>query len=72
MNASLKALASVERGSKLLFSDDDLHRELTITVGEANGKGLSLGLTLTDVGGCVPHPAAVAADVGRELHVRNN
>ena len=47
-------------------------RALTFRVGEADGQGLGLGLTLGDVGGGVPHPAAVAADVGGELHVGND
>lgn len=45
---------------------------LTLAVGETDGQGLSLGLALADIGGGVPDPAAVAADVGRQLHVGNN
>lgn len=42
---------------------------LTLAVGKADGQGLSLGLTLADIGGGIPHPAAVRADVGAQLHV---
>jgi hypothetical protein len=30
---------------------------------------LSLRFALADVGGGVPHPAAVAADIGGEFHI---
>lgn len=43
--------------------------ELTLTVGEADGESLSLGLAFADVRGGIPDPAAVTADVGRQLHV---
>jgi hypothetical protein len=43
--------------------------ELTLAVGETDSQGLSLGLTLADIGGRVPDPAAVTADVGAQLHV---
>ena len=42
---------------------------LTLTVGETDGQGLSLGLALGDIGGGIPDPAAVTADVGAQLHV---
>lgn len=45
---------------------------LTLAVGETDSEGLCLGLALADVGGGVPHPAAVGTDVGGELHVGNN
>jgi hypothetical protein len=45
---------------------------LTLAVGETDSQGLSLGLALADIGGGVPDPAAVAAYVGRQLHVGNN
>ena len=44
----------------------------TLSVGESNGQSDSLGLALADIGGGVPHPAAVGADVGRELHLRDD
>lgn len=46
---------------------DDL---LTFTVGKSDGKSLGFWLALTDVRCNVPDPASVAADIGRELHVR--
>lgn len=46
--------------------------KLTLAVGKTNGKGLSFGLTFADVGRGIPHPAAVAAYVGRQLHVRDD
>lgn len=44
----------------------------TLRVAEADGKGDSLGLALRHIGGGVPDPAAVGADVGRQLHIRDN
>lgn len=44
----------------------------TFTVGKADGKRLSLGLTLADIGRSVPNPATVATNIGRELHVRDD
>lgn len=44
----------------------------TLSVGKSNSQGNSLGLTLADVGGSVPDPTAVRADVGRELHLRDD
>lgn len=46
--------------------------QLTLAVGKADGKSLLLGLALGDVGGGVPDPAAVTADVGAQLHLRND
>lgn len=46
--------------------------QLTLAVGEADGKSLLLGLALGDVGGGVPDPAAVTADVGVQLHLRDD
>ena len=46
--------------------------QLTVRVGEADSQGDSLGLTLADIGGSVPHPRPVGADVGRKLHLGNN
>lgn len=46
--------------------------QLTLAVGEADSKRLGLGLALADIGGGIPDPAAVAAYVGRKLHVGNN
>ena len=45
---------------------------LTFGVGEPDGKGAGLWLTLTDIGGNVPDPTAIAADVGRQFHVRGH
>lgn len=42
---------------------------LTLAVGKADGQSLSLGLALADIGGRIPDPAAVTADVGAQLHV---
>jgi hypothetical protein len=47
-------------------------RKLTLGVREPDGQSLSLGLALAHVGGGVPHPTPVAADVGGELHVGDN
>lgn len=46
--------------------------ELTLAVGKANSQSLSLGLTLADIGGGIPDPAAVTANVGAQLHVRDD
>ena len=46
--------------------------ELTLAVGEADGESLLLGLALGDIGGGVPDPAAVTADVGAQLHFRDD
>lgn len=43
--------------------------KLTLAVGKTDSQGLSLGLTLADIGGGVPDPGAVTADVGAQLHV---
>jgi hypothetical protein len=43
-----------------------------LRVAETDGKSSGLRLALRDIGGGVPNPAAVAADVRRELHVGNN
>lgn len=45
---------------------------LTLAVGKADSQSLSLGLALADIGGGVPNPAAVTADVGAQLHVGDN
>ena len=45
---------------------------LTVGVGEADGECLSLWFSFRDVCGGVPYPAAVAANVWRELHVRDH
>lgn len=47
-------------------------KERTVGVGKSDGQGNSLGLALADIGGGVPHPAAVGADVGGELHLGND
>lgn len=44
-------------------------RKHTLRVGESDGKGDGLGLALGNVGGGVPDPRSVRADVGRELHL---
>lgn len=57
----------------LLGLDEGLLEEVgVLAVAETDGKSLSLGLALRYVGGCVPDPTAVRANVGRELHVRDN
>lgn len=45
---------------------------LTLGVGEADGQGNGLSLALADIGGGVPHPAAVGTDVGGQLHLGND
>jgi len=70
MNASLKALASGNVVSMRFFASRIC--ALTLAVSETDGQGLSLRFALTDVGSSVPDPAAVAAHVGRELHVGDN
>jgi hypothetical protein len=72
MNASLNWLASDIYVSLLCSSGCRWNRRLTLAVGEADSQRLSLWLALADIGGGVPDPAAVAADVGRQLHVRDN
>lgn len=70
MNASLKPLAS---GIVMLVCNCTIiEKSLTLAVGKADSQSLSLRLALADVGGSVPDPAAVAADVGGKLHVRHN
>ena len=44
-------------------------QKLTLAVGKADSQSLGLGLALADIGGGVPDPAAVTADVGAQLHV---
>ena len=57
----------------LLGLDEALLEQVgVLRVAETDGKSSGLGLALRDIGGGVPDPAAVAADVGRELHVGNN
>jgi hypothetical protein len=57
----------------LLGLDEALLEEVGVLgVTETDGKSGSLGLALGNIGGGVPNPAAVAANVGRELHVGNN
>lgn len=38
--------------------------ELTLRVGEPDGQGNSLGLTLTNISSSIPDPAAIGANVG--------
>jgi hypothetical protein len=57
----------------LLGLDKALLEEVGVLgVAETDGESSGLGLTLRDIGGGVPNPAAVAANVGGELHVGNN
>jgi hypothetical protein len=57
----------------LLGLDEALLEEVGVLgVAETDGESSSLGLALRNIGGGVPDPAAVAANVGRELHVGNN
>lgn len=46
--------------------------KLTLRVGKADGQSAGLGLTLADIGGGIPHPAAVRANVGGKLHLGHN
>lgn len=71
MNASLNRLASVNTSAKSFINS---HRSCTRTLGvaEANGQSASLWLTLRHVCSSVPHPASVAANVWRKLHVGNH
>lgn len=68
MKESLKRLASAD---VLATSSRPQISSLahTLRVGESNSQGNSLGLALADIGGGVPHPAAVGANVGGELHL---
>jgi hypothetical protein len=63
-----------EEGLVLLLGlDKALLEEVGVLgVAETDGEGSGLGLTLRNIGGGVPDPAAVAADVGGELHVGND
>jgi hypothetical protein len=45
---------------------------LTFRVAETDSKGNSLRLALTNIRGSIPNPAAVGANVGGQLHLRNN
>jgi hypothetical protein len=57
----------------LLGLDKALLEEVGVLgVAETDGESSGLGLTLRDIGGGVPDPTAVAADVGGELHVGND
>ena len=69
--ASLKRLASRNEVSQ---ASDIFHQAISLTfaVGKADSQGLSLGLTLADIGGGVPHPAAVTTHVGAQLHIGDN
>lgn len=44
----------------------------TLGVGETDCQGNRLRLTLANVSGGIPDPASVAANVGRQLHVRDD
>ena len=46
--------------------------QLTLAVGKTDGQRSRLRLTLTDICGCIPDPATVTADIGVQLHVRDN
>jgi hypothetical protein len=70
MKASLKPFASGHFVS--IHSCRADMNVLTLAVGETDGQGLGLRLALTDVGSGVPDPTAVAAYVGRQLHVGDN
>ena len=70
MKASLNRLASAGWSASCYGSI--CADVLTLAVAEADGKSLSLGLTLRNIGRGVPDPGAVAADIGRELHVGDN
>jgi len=72
--ASLVGFGGLLAGEELLILllglDEGLLEEVgVLAVAEADGEGLGLGLTLTDIGGRVPYPRTVGADVWRELHV---
>lgn len=70
MKASLKRLAS---GYKLeIVLPLILDNKLTLRVGKSDSKSLGLWLTLTNISSSVPNPASVRANVGRQLHVRDN
>lgn len=69
MKASLKRLASAILVNSWLELLKVCARVLTLAVGEADRERLSLGLAFADIRGGIPDPAAVAADVGRQLHV---
>lgn len=47
-------------------------RKLTLRVGKADSQSASLGLTLANIGGGIPHPTTVRADVGGQLHLGHN
>lgn len=68
---SLRNLLLGEEGLVLLLRLDEgfLEEVGILAVGEADRERLSLGLALADIRGGIPDPAAVAADVGRQLHV---
>jgi hypothetical protein len=46
--------------------------KLTLGVGKSDSKSLGLWFSLTDISSSVPNPTAVASNVGRELHVRDD
>jgi uncharacterized protein YlxW (UPF0749 family) len=73
MKASLKALASDRTSQHECLTLIDRRRsKLTLRVAETDGQGNGLGLTLANIGSSVPDPAAVRANVGRELHLRDD
>lgn len=73
MKASLKALASAENVS-IRFQDRHVTMGSTLTfrVAETDSKSDGLRLTLANIGGSVPDPAAVGSNVRGQLHLGNN
>jgi hypothetical protein len=72
MKASLNRLASTRLVSVCALDSGICGPKLTLAVSETDGKSLSLGLALRNIGRSVPDPRAVTADVGGELHVGDN
>lgn len=45
---------------------------LTVAVGKTDRESLSLGLPFANICRGIPYPAPIAANIGRQFHIRNN
>lgn len=70
MKASLNRLASAR--VSVYVVEQNVVQTLTLSVAESNRKSLRLWLAFRHISCGIPHPAAVASNVWRELHVRND
>jgi len=72
MKASLNKLASVRLVSNGCRYTRSFLVVLTLAVCKPDGESRRFWLALADIGRGVPHPAAVATNIRRELHVRHH